>query len=219
MTKVRDLLDLLFEGAHIRVATVEGVSWFVAKDVCAALGIVWSGASASLERIQKEWHLSLEIPDSGQRRKTICISEAGVFKLAFRSNKPVADRLCNWLAEEVLPCLLRYGCYPAPDSEAERFRVRFLRLRTDRGVAAAAAAEELERTGLLTIKAFRALHGIPVHDALSFAVEVQRQQRGTTEPKKKFYLDGGMRGAWSLVTLMRALVNFQPRLPLFLPQS
>lgn len=214
---LRSLLDLLFERHHIRYAVVDSVAWFVAKDVCAALDIEWRSAETrGLQVLPDAWKLIVKIQDeltpqnrgvssgrkSGQRatQNVLCISEAGVFKLAFSSRKPAADRLVNWLAEEVLPSLLRYGCYPAPDSEAERFRVRFLRLRSDRGAAAAQAADELEASGLITIKTFRALHRIPAHDALTFASEVRRMASDAQEPTRKFYVEGAMRGAWTLAS-------------------
>lgn len=231
--RLRSLLDLLFERYHIRYAVIDSVAWFVAKDVATALGIEWrSGETRGLQVVPDSWKLIVKIQDeltprfwgvssrrkSGQRaaQNVLCISEAGVFKLAFSSRKPAADRLVNWLAEEVLPSLLRYGCYPAPDSEAERFRVRFLRLRSDRGAAAAKAADELEASGLVTVKTFRELHRISTHDALTFANEVRRMARAAEEPTRRFYVDGAMRGAWTLTSLMRALINFQPRLPLLL---
>lgn len=46
------------------------------------------------------------------------ISEPAVYKLAFRSNKPEADRFTNWVASEVIPALRRQGKYeicPSPE--------------------------------------------------------------------------------------------------------
>lgn len=41
----------------------------------------------------------------------LCITEAAVYKLAFRSNKPEAERFTDWVAEEVIPQIRKTGHY------------------------------------------------------------------------------------------------------------
>jgi prophage antirepressor-like protein len=43
-----------------------------------------------------------------------CITEAALYKLAFRSNKPAADAFTNWVASEVLPSIHKTGQYVSP---------------------------------------------------------------------------------------------------------
>lgn len=95
-----------------------GNPWFVAKDVCAILDISWSGKT--LSHIPQEWRgtikqntpLENQFGKFGeQETELVTINQPGLFKLAFRSNKPEAERFTNWVAGEVLPSLMRTGHY------------------------------------------------------------------------------------------------------------
>lgn len=115
-----------FESHKIRtVINGDGVPWFVAKDTAAALGLVWHGKI--LDNIPEAWRgmrklLTPRMKDgriiAETKQRTIVINEPAVYKLAFRSNKPEADRFTNWIASEVIPALRRTGkyevCPPAP---------------------------------------------------------------------------------------------------------
>lgn len=48
----------------------------------------------------------------GQRMLTV--KEPGLYRLIFQSRKPEAKRLQKWVFSEVLPCIRKHGCYPAP---------------------------------------------------------------------------------------------------------
>jgi prophage antirepressor-like protein len=105
----------VFEGKQVRVRLVNGEPWFVAKDVAEALGISWSGVT--LAAIPDAWKgvMSFIIPSSGDRgggeQSVSIISEAAVYKLAFRSRKPEAERFTDWVAETVLPSIRKTGRY------------------------------------------------------------------------------------------------------------
>src|SRR5438128_3007726 len=99
---------------QVRTTFVDGQIWLVAKDVCDVLDLIWKGDAATLPAIKPEWKRSLEIPDpNGRKQPTICIAEAAVYKLAFRSNKPEAERFTDWIAEEVIPQIRKTGRYVA----------------------------------------------------------------------------------------------------------
>ncbi|MHC0067900.1 BRO-N domain-containing protein [Nostoc sp. UIC 10890] len=115
-----DLSTFVFESQEIRVVSIDDEPWFVAKDVSLGLTIPWKGAE-TLNAIPERWkQVSPEIPDSqGRTQSGWVIKESGVYKLAFRSNKPEADRLTNWIAEEVLPSLRRTGKYEISKPEQQ----------------------------------------------------------------------------------------------------
>lgn len=101
-----------FKGFTIRTQVEDEHLWFVAKDVCAALDIDWSGKTLSV--IPDSWQSMGKVPTlcrGMQRVKRI--SEPAVYKLAFRSNKPEADAFTNWVASEVLPSIRKTGKYEA----------------------------------------------------------------------------------------------------------
>lgn len=110
---------------NVRTEVIDGEPWFVAKDVALALELTWSGHT--LDSIPEEWKgmVKLTTPSSGTRgggvQTLAIINEAALYKLAFRSNKPNADRFVNWVAGEVLPSVRRTGSYSiAPQEEREK---------------------------------------------------------------------------------------------------
>ncbi len=98
-----------FNETPIRTINEDGQPWFVAKDVCAALEIAWS--SATLRQIPAEWKGGIQLITPGGKQRLRSISEPAVYKLAFRSNKPEADKFTNWVASEVLPSIRKTGGY------------------------------------------------------------------------------------------------------------
>lgn len=113
------LQDVIYEGAfggaHIRMQMVDGEPWFVAKDVANALDIDWSGKT--LNPIPKEWKgmgkFPIYAPEGAVTdiRRFAIINEAAIYKLAFRSSKPEADRFVNWVTGTLLPTLRKTGRY------------------------------------------------------------------------------------------------------------
>lgn len=103
------------ENVSIRTEMKNGDLWFVAKDVAMALDISWT--SRTLDNTPEEWKgvIKLLTPSSGTRgggeQSLVVINESAMYKLAFRSNKPEADRFVNWIASEVLPSIRRTGSY------------------------------------------------------------------------------------------------------------
>lgn len=98
------------EGTPIRVQVIDDEPWFVAKDVCKVLGITWSGHT--LDQIPNDWKGSVSFTTPGGNQQLVSISEAGLYKLAFRCNSSEkADKFTNWVAGEVLPSIRKTGGY------------------------------------------------------------------------------------------------------------
>ena len=106
----KDIIKYAFERTKIRIIVIESDPWFIAKDVFKALNISWKG-DESLNKIPNEWKMVRNYRTGKGTRNFIFINEAGVFKLAFRSNKEEADNFTNWVACEVLPSLRKTGRY------------------------------------------------------------------------------------------------------------
>lgn len=43
------------------------------------------------------------------------LTESGVYKLVFKSRKPSAEKFADWVADEVLPSIRKYGMYAVDD--------------------------------------------------------------------------------------------------------
>lgn len=103
------------ENVNIRTQVINDEPWFVAKDVAMALNIDWSGKT--LKAIPDDWKGMGKFPIYGSEhtvsdiRRMTLINEAAVYKLAFRSNKPEADKFVNWVTGTVLPSIRRTGSY------------------------------------------------------------------------------------------------------------
>lgn len=55
---------------------------------------------------------NLVIPTSGR----LFLTECGVYKLIFKSNKPKAEKFSDWVTDEVLPSIRKHGAYITDDT-------------------------------------------------------------------------------------------------------
>lgn len=105
----------MFHSLTIRAVEIEGEPWFVARDVCEALGMSLKGGAGQWLR-----HLSdterMTVPKGllhgkGMSQASL-ISESGLYKLVMRSDKPEAKKFQAWVTEVVLPAIRKgSGCY------------------------------------------------------------------------------------------------------------
>ena len=124
---------MAFESAEfgtVRVSTRDGEPWFVAKDVCDALGL--SNTTEALRNLDDDEVGNIsnsEVAQNGGRAPRI-ISEPGFYKLVMRSRKPEAKAFQRWVTHEVLPAIRRDGGYMAakPDETPEETMARALRI-------------------------------------------------------------------------------------------
>lgn len=99
----------------IRAASIDGEPWFVAKDVCEALGIDTSHVRRGLDDDEVSNLPIRQIgPEQGGKAPLI-VSEPGLYKLIMRSRKPEAKAFQRWVTHEVLPAIRRDGAYVASD--------------------------------------------------------------------------------------------------------
>ena len=112
------------ENVNVRTQVINEEPWFVAKDVAMALNITWSGHT--LDSIPNEWTQMVKLTINGSEggvsdiRRMTLINEAAVYKLAFRSNKPEADKFVNWVTGTVLPSIRRTGSYSLNGTHQEQ---------------------------------------------------------------------------------------------------
>lgn len=121
-----------FEGQIFRSVMIDGEPWFVAADVCCALGI--ANSRDAINRLDDDEVKTINVRDvdsadgiqssvdnadgiwSGGRGNPNfnIVSESGLYALVFTSRKPLARRFRKWVTSEVLPALRRQGHYTAP---------------------------------------------------------------------------------------------------------
>lgn len=97
------------EFGQVRVVDVNGEPWFVARDVCEALGYTWSGSRIS--HIPEEWKGMTSVVTPGGTQEMATLSEQGLYFFLGRSDKPAALPYQKWIAGEVLPSIRKTGGY------------------------------------------------------------------------------------------------------------
>lgn len=113
---MKELMPFEYESNEIRVFKDDnGEPWWLAKDVCDALGI--AKTYQSVKSLDDDERLMPTLQVSGQSREVWLISESGLYTLILRSNKPEAKKFRRWITHEVLPAIRRTGCYAAPAAQ------------------------------------------------------------------------------------------------------
>ena len=106
-----------YNSGIVRTLERDGEIWFVAKDVCDILGLV--NHKDAIKALDEEEKSGVEISDPhGRKQVTNIINESGLYRLAFRSNKPEAKKFTKWVSSEVLPTIRKTGSYGVGSSDA-----------------------------------------------------------------------------------------------------
>ena len=111
-----DLSVFVFESQQVRfVGTAMEPEW-IAADVCAILEI--QNVSQALTSFDEDERGICNVytpgDDNPQGQEMLTVTEAGLYRLIFKSRKPVAKRFQRWVFHEVLPSLRRTGKYEMP---------------------------------------------------------------------------------------------------------
>ena len=95
----------------VRVVEIEGVPWFVGKDVTDILGYV-NSRKALIDHVDAEDKNSVTIRDgiAGNPNKTV-INESGLYSLILSSKLPKAKNFKRWVTSEILPSIRQHGAY------------------------------------------------------------------------------------------------------------
>lgn len=105
-----NLIGFDFKGKAIREITDEDNNfWFVAKDICEALGL--ENTTIALYAIDQEDLTLLKLRAGTQIREMNIVNESGLYTLILRSNKPEARAFKRWITSEVIPLIRKTGSY------------------------------------------------------------------------------------------------------------
>jgi anti-repressor protein len=126
-----------------------GEPWFVAKDVCDALGVATNHLREDGRGLDDDEVISL--PNwEGKGSAPLIINEPGFYKLVLKSRKPEAKAFQRWVTHEVLPSIRKKGGYiaAAPDETPEQIMARAVLLAQDTIERQKAQIEELKPKAL-----------------------------------------------------------------------
>ena len=108
-------IQYVFEGHEVQfIGTPDNPAW-VAKDVCSVLDIKNPGDT--LADFEEEEKGIATIYTLGGEQQVLTIKEAGLYRLIFKSRKPVARRFQKWIFNEVLPSIRKHGSYSIPQPQ------------------------------------------------------------------------------------------------------
>lgn len=150
------------EFGSVRTADINGVPYFVGKDVSEILGYS-NTRKALLDHVDEEDKTDgVTIRDSiGRDQTPVLINESGLYSLILSSKMPNARRFKRWVTSEVLPAIRKYGMYATDELIAN----------PDLAIAAfTALKEEREKNWLL-----------------EQTTAVQKQQLAEMKPKASYY--------------------------------
>ena len=150
------------EFGSVRTADINGVPYFVGKDVAEILGYS-NTRKALLDHVDKEDKTDgVTIRDSiGRDQTPVLINESGLYSLILSSKMPNARRFKRWVTSEILPTIRKHGVYATDELIAN----------PDLAIAAfTALKEEREKNRLL-----------------EQTTAVQKQQIAEMKPKASYY--------------------------------
>lgn len=95
----------------IRTIMVEDEPWFVASDVCKALGL--TNPTVAVQRLDDDERakFNLGVHDNDG---TNCVNEYGLYNLILASRKKEAKDFKRWITHEVIPQIRKTGAYEIP---------------------------------------------------------------------------------------------------------
>jgi prophage antirepressor-like protein len=106
-----------FEEKEVRfVGTAEKPQW-VASDVCNCLEIRVSGVSEAIASLEDDEKGNANVVTLGGEQEMLTVTEPGLYRLIFKSRKPVAKRFQRWVFHEVLPAIRKTGSYSLHTSQ------------------------------------------------------------------------------------------------------
>lgn len=105
---------------QVRSILKDDEPWFVAADVCRALGL--EQVSRAMNRLDEDEKGLLKVPHPQSAAKTLDmngVNEPGLYRLVLCSTKPEAKVFKRWITHEVIPSIRKHGAYMTPEKLQE----------------------------------------------------------------------------------------------------
>lgn len=114
------------EFGAVRAVTLAGEPWFVAADVCRALGL--GNSSDVIKRLDEDERTLVSIEGASNGLPVNAVNEPGLYALILGSRKPEAKAFKRWITHEVIPAIRKTGGYIAAklDETPEEIMARAL---------------------------------------------------------------------------------------------
>ena len=99
-------MEYSFSGTQVRTVVLNGLPYFIAKDVCGILQL--TNHKVAVQSLDEDERGKYCLPRQGE---TWIVNESGLYHLIFQSRKPEAKAFRRWVTSEVLPELRKTGSY------------------------------------------------------------------------------------------------------------
>lgn len=100
-----------YQDTPVRTVELDGEPWFVLADLAKVLGIASPGRLAA--RLDEGVRQTHTLGTAGGAQQMTIVSEAGMYEVVIRSDKPAAVEFRRWITAEVLPAIRKTGRYQA----------------------------------------------------------------------------------------------------------
>jgi len=104
-----------FGDSPIRTLTIDNKPYFVARDICLALG--YAKPENAVKRHCRATLKQGIIDKLGREQETTVIPESDLYRLTFNSELPAAQKFESWVTDDVLPTLRQTGEYSLKKDE------------------------------------------------------------------------------------------------------
>lgn len=111
---VSNVIPFTYEGSAVRTLSIGGEPWFVLADLCKVLDLHSPHKVAA--RLADDMKGRTQIPTLGGAQHMTIVSEAGMYEVVIRSDKPEAASFRRWITTEVLPSIRKRGGYLTPEA-------------------------------------------------------------------------------------------------------
>jgi len=137
---MNELITKQFQNDEIRMHVDEASEpWFVAKDVCDALGL---RVALATKRLDQDEVSSRDLVDSaGKRQAYTVVNESGLYSLIMGSRKEEAKKFKKWVTSDVLPSVRKTGSYSSGMTHAEQLLAYAQQMVNQEKIAARTSAE------------------------------------------------------------------------------
>ena len=119
---MRDLQIFNYQDKPVRTLLVDGEPWFVLADLAKVLGIAAPGRLAP--RLDEGVRQAHTLQTAGGPQNLTIVSEAGMYEVVIRSDKPEAVAFRRWITHEVLPSIRKTGGYGQVELTREQLLAR-----------------------------------------------------------------------------------------------
>jgi len=98
-----------FNEKNIRISGTQESPLFAVKDICNLLGL--TNTTTTIRNIPEKWKSIQKVKSSSGIQETSFVTEAGLYKIIMRSNKPISEPFQEFVCEEILPSIRKTGEY------------------------------------------------------------------------------------------------------------